>query len=102
VAHLLPQRALHPHDFFHLRARAPIPIWYDTGMLLVFAWTGLFLGIFSLRAMQTLVKNFVGWIASWLFVASSLGLGGLGIYKGTGHRIFLQKGDDASIHLWYN
>lgn len=69
-------------DFFHLRTRAPIPIWYDTGMLLVFGWTGLFLGIFSLRTMQTLVKNFVGSIASWLFVAGSLGLGGLGIYIG--------------------
>jgi uncharacterized membrane protein len=69
-------------DFFHLRTRAPVPIWYDTGMLLVFAWTGLFLGVFSLRAMQMLVKNFVGWIASWLFVIGSLGLGGLGIYMG--------------------
>jgi uncharacterized membrane protein len=69
-------------DFFHLRTRPPIPIWYDTGMLLVFAWTGLFLGVFSLRAMQTIVKNFVGSIASWLFVVGSLGLGGLGIYVG--------------------
>jgi uncharacterized membrane protein len=69
-------------DFLHLRARAPIPFWYDVGMLTVFAWTGLFLAVFSLRTMQTLVKNFLGTVASWLFVLGSLGLGGLGVYIG--------------------
>jgi uncharacterized membrane protein len=61
-------------DFLHLRARAPIPFWYDVGMLTVFAWTGLFLAVFSLRTMQTLVKSFLGAAASWLFVLASLGL----------------------------
>jgi uncharacterized membrane protein len=69
-------------DFLHLRERAPIPLWYDIGMLTVFAWTGLFLAVFSLRTMQTLVKSFLGSAASWLFVVGSLGLGGLGIYIG--------------------
>lgn len=69
-------------DFLHLRARAPIPFWYDVGMLTVFAWTGLFLAVFSLRTMQTLVKSFLGAAASWLFVLGSLGLGGLGVYIG--------------------
>jgi uncharacterized membrane protein len=69
-------------DFLHLRARAPIPIWYDLGMLSVFVWTGLFLAIFSLRTMQTLVKSFVGSVASWLFAVGSVGLGGLGVYMG--------------------
>lgn len=69
-------------DFLHLRERAPIPLWYDTGMLTVFAWTGLLLAVFSLRPMQTLVKSFLGSIAGWLFVLGSLGLGGLGIYIG--------------------
>ena len=69
-------------DFLHLRARAPIPLWYDIGMLAAFAWTGLFLAVFSLRTMQTLVKSFVGSVMGWLFALMSLGLGGLGIYVG--------------------
>ncbi len=69
-------------DLMHLRTRAPIPMWYDIGMLVAFAWTGLFLAVFSLRIMQNLVRTFVGSIASWLFVLGSLGLGGLGIYLG--------------------
>jgi uncharacterized membrane protein len=69
-------------DFLHLRARAPIPIWYDIGMLATFAWTGLFLAVFSLRTMQTLVKSFAGSLVSWLFALTSLGLAGLGIYMG--------------------
>jgi uncharacterized membrane protein len=69
-------------DFLHLRERSPIPLWYDVGMLTVFAWTGLFLAIFSLRTMQTLVRSFLGSLASWLFVLVSLGLGGLGVYIG--------------------
>lgn len=69
-------------DFLHLRARAPIPIWYDIGMLSVFAWTGLFLAVYSLYTMQTLVRAFLASVASWLFVLGSLGLGGLGVYIG--------------------
>jgi uncharacterized membrane protein len=69
-------------DFVHLRPREPLPIWYDLGMLSAFAWAGLFLAVFSLRAMQGVVKALVGAPASWLFVASVLGLSGLGIYLG--------------------
>lgn len=69
-------------DFFHLKTRLPIPVWYDVGMLSVFAWSGLFLAIFSLRSMQVVVKALLGSLASWLFVLGSLGLGGLGVYIG--------------------
>ncbi|RME49591.1 MAG: DUF1361 domain-containing protein [Caldilineae bacterium] len=69
-------------DFLHLASRAPIPLWYDTGLLASFAWTGLFLGIYSLRAMQTLVADYLGRAASWLFVLTVVGLSGLGIYLG--------------------
>jgi uncharacterized membrane protein len=69
-------------DFLHLRERAPIPIWYDIGLLMAFAWSGLFLGIFSLRTMQRLVQAFLGRAAGWLFALGSLALGGLGIYIG--------------------
>jgi uncharacterized membrane protein len=69
-------------DFFHLQERSPVPLWNDTGMLAIFAWTGLFLAVFSLRIMQRLVKRHLGSILSWLFVAVTLGLSGLGIYLG--------------------
>ena len=69
-------------DFLHLHERELVPLWYDIGLLMVFAWTGLYLAAFSLRTMQRLVKHYVGPILSWVFVAVVLGLGGLGIYLG--------------------
>jgi uncharacterized membrane protein len=69
-------------DLLHLRQRSPIPLWYDTGMLVAFVLAGLFLGVFSLYSMQKLVRYHVGSFASWLFVLGALGLGGLGVYLG--------------------
>ncbi|MDX1522736.1 MAG: DUF1361 domain-containing protein, partial [Anaerolineae bacterium] len=69
-------------DFIHLRWYPPVPLWYDVGLLTVFAWTGLFLAVFSLRAMQLLVKRLAGTVISWLFVLGMLGLSGLGVWLG--------------------
>ena len=69
-------------DFVHLRPIAPIPLWFDIGLLAIFAWSGCFLAVASLRIMQTLVATYLGGAASWLFVASVIGLNGLGIYLG--------------------
>jgi uncharacterized membrane protein len=69
-------------DFLHLADRPRIPIWYDILMLASFAWTGCFLAIASLRTMQLLVKNHVGWVMSWVFAGAVLTLGGIGIYLG--------------------
>jgi uncharacterized membrane protein len=69
-------------DFLHLDERPSIPLWYDILMLVSFAWTGLFLAITSLRTMQILVRSYLGWSISWIFVALALGLSGLGIYLG--------------------
>ncbi|MDH5506567.1 MAG: DUF1361 domain-containing protein [Anaerolineae bacterium] len=69
-------------DFLHLVPRYGIPIWYDILMLATFAWTGIFLGFASLRAMQNIAVDYFGAFFSWLFVAGSLALGGLGIYLG--------------------
>jgi hypothetical protein len=68
-------------------------------MFATFAWTGCFLAVASLRVMQTLVKNYVGWFASWIFAAVALSLGGLGIYLGRFSRwnswdLFLQPKAD--------
>jgi len=69
-------------DLIHLRHRPPVPIWYDTLLIATFAWTGLFLAVFSLRAMQLLVKAAAGRLVGWLFVLGVVGLTGLGIYLG--------------------
>ena len=69
-------------DFVHLRPRMAIPLWYDIGMLAAFAWSGCFLAVASLRAMQHLVASYVGGLASWLFVLGVIGLNGLGVYMG--------------------
>jgi uncharacterized membrane protein len=69
-------------DFVHLWPKAPIPLWFDIGLIAVFAWSGCFLGVASLRTMQALVASYLGAAASWLFVAAVFGLNGLGIYLG--------------------
>ena len=69
-------------DLLHLAYRPPVPYWYDIGLLIVFAWTGLFLGIYSLRLMQGMVQDYAGGVVGWMFVLASLGLSGLGIYMG--------------------
>jgi uncharacterized membrane protein len=69
-------------DFLHLQTRWAVPTWYDTILIAAFSWSGLFLGIFSLRAMQSLVRAFLGRILSWLFVSGTLLLSSLGIYIG--------------------
>ncbi|HZD58673.1 MAG TPA: DUF1361 domain-containing protein [Anaerolineales bacterium] len=65
-------------DFLHLQAQPQIPLWYDIALLASFTWTGFFLAIASLRTMQILVRNYLGWISSWFFAAGVLSLGGLG------------------------
>jgi uncharacterized membrane protein len=69
-------------DFLHLQMRWAVPMWYDTVLIAAFSWTGLFLGIFSLRAMQSLVRAFLGPAISWLFVLGALVASSLGIYIG--------------------
>jgi uncharacterized membrane protein len=69
-------------DFLHLEDRSQVPLWYDIIMLTSFAWTGCFLAIASLRTMQLIVKNYLGWFVSWIFAGVCLALCGLGIYLG--------------------
>ena len=69
-------------DYLHLQPRSGVPYWYDIALISAFAWSGLFLAVFSLRSMQTVVKNLAGSFVSWLFVAGVIGLSGLGVYVG--------------------
>jgi uncharacterized membrane protein len=69
-------------DFYHLTERPPVPLWYDIGLIAIFAFTGLFLAIASLRTMHHLVEASFGKLTGWLFAIFVLSLAGLGVYLG--------------------
>lgn len=69
-------------DFYHLTGRPPIPLWFDIGLIAIFAFTGIFLAIASLRTMHFIVQKFLGRFAGWLFIAVALALSTLGVYLG--------------------
>jgi uncharacterized membrane protein len=69
-------------DFYHLSWRPPVPFWYDIGLITVFAFTGCFLAIASLRAMHEIVEHYLGKIVGWLFTLTALVMGALGVYLG--------------------
>ncbi len=70
-------------DFLHLGSMGDtVPGWYDVMMLTWFAWTGLLLGIASLRLVQEIVAGVIGRAGGWVFVVVVSLLGSFGIYLG--------------------
>lgn len=69
-------------DFVHLRARPPAPLWFDLALILSFAWTGLMLGLVSLRLVHNSLHRRFGKAAGRTAVAVALLLAGFGIYLG--------------------
>lgn len=69
-------------DFIHFRHIDSVPWWADLGLLALFAWSGCALAVTSLRAMQEIVRSWVGGLLSWLFVLLVSALAGFGIYLG--------------------
>jgi uncharacterized membrane protein len=69
-------------DFVHLERTADAPYWYDAVTVSAFAWTGVLLGFASLFPMQTVVRQWRGVAAGWMFAAFAIALGSLGIYLG--------------------
>lgn len=69
-------------DLLHLKEKQNIPLWFDLGLILSFAWAGLMIGFISLIEIQ----NFIRWrrtrIVAWLFAVLVIFSGGLGIYIG--------------------
>ncbi len=66
-------------DLFHLHLKSKAPIWFDLGLVLCFAWTGLAFGVISLMDIEALLaKNFkqftVKCIISILLFAASFGI----------------------------
>jgi len=69
-------------DFIHLRMTSSAPIWFDATMIAAFAWTGLTLGLVSLKMMQSLVRRHFGRAVSWIFAPTVLLLSSFGVYLG--------------------
>lgn len=70
-------------DFVHLgQFHDKVPGWYDVMLIAWYAWTGLLLGVVSLRLMQEIVARAVGSVGGWLLVAVVTVLGSIGIYFG--------------------
>ncbi len=69
-------------DFVHLERTGDAPYWYDALTVSAFAWTGVLLGFASLFLMQTVVRQWRGVAAGWIFAGVALALGSLGIYLG--------------------
>jgi uncharacterized membrane protein len=69
-------------DLIHLRARNPVPVWYDAIMVFAFGLVGLCLAFLSLWLVHGLVARRRGAAAGWLFVAGVAGLSGFGVYLG--------------------
>jgi uncharacterized membrane protein len=69
-------------DMLHLKQRPAIPLWFDLGMILSFAWTGLMLGFVSLIEIQNLVRKIFNRKAGWAFAVLMSLIGALGIYLG--------------------
>ena len=69
-------------DFLHLGPQELIPLWYDTILLAIFAWSGCYLAVASLIIMQRLIQSYLGKIAGWFFVFVAIFLSGLGTYLG--------------------
>jgi len=74
-------------DFVHLRARPPVPLWYDVILLGAAALTGLLAGAFSLRRVQRVVARTLGPRPAGLLVLVALPASGFGIYLGRFERL---------------
>jgi uncharacterized membrane protein len=69
-------------DFYYLDPRPPVPLWFDISLIALFAFTGCFLAIASLRSIHIIIEKVVGKVFGWLFALFSLGLASLGVYLG--------------------
>ena len=71
-------------DFQHLATtyRISSPLWFDVILLIWAAWTGLLLGLASLKMMQEIVTRTFSPRAGWIFAVGSTVLSSIGVYLG--------------------
>ena len=70
------------HLDYHAGNTANFSFWYDLVMISSFGWTGMLLGFVSLYLIQTVVRERIGGLLSWVFVGAALFAGGFGVYLG--------------------
>jgi uncharacterized membrane protein len=69
-------------DFYYLDPRPPVPLWFDISLIAIFAFTGCFLAIASLRTIHIIIDKSLGRFIGWLFALLALGLASFGVYLG--------------------
>lgn len=69
-------------DFYYLDPRPPVPLWFDISLIAIFAFTGCFLAIASLRTIHVIIDKSLGRFFGWLFALLALGLASFGVYLG--------------------
>ena len=69
-------------DLLHLRGHSGIAIWYDSLMIFIFAFTGLIMGIYSLKVIHDAMIHILGRTKSQILLPFILMLSGFGIYLG--------------------
>ncbi|MFC9776628.1 DUF1361 domain-containing protein [Paenibacillus chitinolyticus] len=61
--------------------------WYDLLVLVLFAWNGLLLCVYSLYQVHSLIRLAAGSLLAWGFVAAAALLGGYGVLLGRVYRL---------------
>ncbi|MFZ5442239.1 MAG: DUF1361 domain-containing protein [Myxococcota bacterium] len=74
-------------DLVHLKARAPVPLWFDVLFLSAFAWAGCVAGWDSLRRVHAALEVRVGAAKAAGLVTLSVLLSGLGVFLGRFERL---------------
>ena len=69
-------------DFYYLESRPPVPLWFDISLIAIFAFTGCFLAIASLRSIHIIIEGSLGKFIGWIFSLFALSLASLGVYLG--------------------
>jgi uncharacterized membrane protein len=69
-------------DLVHLAPRSGIPLWFDALLIVLFAWTGLILGLISIAHVHRYIRlNFPDWLSRCLLLVIIM-LCSFGIYVG--------------------
>ena len=68
-------------DLFHLGI-SNMPIWFETALLLSFAWNGLILGILSVQQIEKVIHKVLPKMNEYVFLIPVMCLNAFGIYIG--------------------
>jgi uncharacterized membrane protein len=69
-------------DLFHLKKIQNVPLWFDLGLIISFAWNGLMIGFISLIKIQQFLNTKFKPTKSWFIILVVLFLSAFGIYLG--------------------